>query len=339
MANLTTSLIFRLPAPILRRMSGKRAIVIRGKKLDAACQLLLSQADENPLGNETSEPVALRKAIKENAPDLGIKPPQKVTREEHSFQNRDKTSIPVREYRPKKWHEEGNSLLYIHGGGWVVCDLDTHDAVCAYIAAKLNIRIFSVDYRLAPEHPFPTPLHDCIDAWNWLLEQQGCAANTTAIGGDSAGANLAIAVCQSQIADDKPLPCMQLLIYPGVDAAMKSQSCKDYGKGFYLTASSLRWFWNCYLPEKEHKTDPLASPILASDLSKLPPTQVITAGFDPLLDEGLAFAKKVRDTGVKCHYREYPNLIHGFVNFMVAPAARTAVNDFLAKTATFLPRP
>lgn len=336
MAALMTKLLFRLPEWVLYRMSGKPPIQLGERKLNAAFQLLCVQAGEEPLGNTGSDPVQVRQAMAQ-APDLGINPPSKVERLNHEISvdsagNKDtktaaKAQIRIREYRPAGWSEGDANMLYIHGGGWVLCDLESHDLVCANIAARTGCRVFAVEYRLAPEYPFPTPLQDCLAAWHWMLAQMGCKAENTAVGGDSAGGNLSAALCLSLQADDKTLPCLQFLIYPAVDGALKSKSSKELGKGFYLTANAMKWFLDCYQPDAKKRTNPLLAPAKAKSLQGMPQAVIVTAGFDPLRDEGQAFLKKLQKDGVDCWYKEYPDLTHGFANLMAIPAAAKAMAE------------
>ena len=335
MVNLITRLMLRLPAFLLRRMAGAPALQKDGKTLNAACQLLCAQAGPNPLGAVKDKPQEIRDRMKNAPVDLGAKPYRPVQRDTSELKTRDGASIRIREYRPSNWQEGGTDMLYIHGGGWVLCDLESHDAFCACLAAGLGVRVFSTEYRLAPENPFPTPLDDCEDSWNWLCKEKGCKPENTAIGGDSAGGNLATALCMKLRDSKAGLPCLQLLIYPGVDAEMSSKSCKEYGENLYLTADSMRWFWGSYLPDKESQKNPLGSPILG-DLQGLPPAHVIIAGFDPLQDEGRLYAEKLQKASVSCTLSEYPELIHGFINVMAIPAAAHAVGDFLRTTKTLL---
>lgn len=329
-ANLTTKLMFRLPAVILYRMSGKAPISLGQRKLDPACQLICSQAGEEPLGSGEVPAEEVRRTMREVSLDLSAAPPKNPQRTEHSLKV-DGGDIRIREYRPVGWQEGEPSMLYIHGGGWVLCDLDSHDGTCANIAARANCRLFSVEYRLAPENPFPVPLNDCLAAWHWMQEQMGCRAGNTAVGGDSAGGNLAAALCLSLQQSDQALPCLQFLIYPAVDAAMKTKSCKEAGKGFYLTANAMKWFWSSYQPKAKRRADPLVSPLKAKSLKGMPQAVIVTAGFDPLRDEGQAYLAKLQQDGVDCWHREYPELIHGFANMTVLPAAGRAMQECIGE--------
>ena len=205
-------------------------------------------------------------------------------------------------------------LIYYHGGGWVIGDLDTHDDICRKLARDAHCSVIAVDYRLAPEHPAPAALDDCIVATQWIFanaKSLGIDAARIAIGGDSAGGNLAALVAMH--ADVKPV--FQLLVYPAVDARMGQPSHKDNAQGYLLTADSMKWFLNHYLQgDEKKKLDPKVSPLLSSDemLKKSPPTLVITAEFDPLRDEGEAYAARLAAAGVPTSMVRFHGQIHAF---------------------------
>lgn len=205
-------------------------------------------------------------------------------------------------------------LIYYHGGGWVIGDLDSHDDICRKLARDAKCSVIAVDYRLAPEHPAPAALDDCISATQWIFANAASLAidaNRIAIGGDSAGGNLAALVALH--GDVKPV--FQLLVYPATDMRMGQQSHKDNAEGYLLTADSMRWFINHYLQgDEKKKHDPLYSPLLADDatLKKSPPTLVITAEFDPLRDEGEAYGARLAAVGVATSVVRFNGQIHGF---------------------------
>jgi acetyl esterase len=205
-------------------------------------------------------------------------------------------------------------LVYYHGGGWVIGDLDTHEGVCRFLAAAAGTAVLSVDYRLAPEHPFPAAVEDSLAAFAWAAEHGadlGVDPARIAVGGDSAGGNLAAVA--SMLARDAggPLPAMQLLIYPPTDA---SGSRELFAEGFLLTAGDMDAFEAHYLPPGTDPRDPRVSILHAADLRGLPPAYVATAGFDPLRDEGEAYALRMREAGVRVALRRHPGLVHSFAN-------------------------
>jgi acetyl esterase len=224
-------------------------------------------------------------------------------------------TIPVRIYTP-----EGAGpfpvLVYFHGGGWVICNLDTHDDTCRRLANQAGCIVVSVDYRLAPEHKFPAAAEDCYAATCWVAENAGSSngdPTRLAIGGDSAGGNLTAVV--SLMARDRGSPPLvfQLLIYPVTDYHTPgTPSYQENAEGYFLTRDDMIWFWNHYLNDESEAKHPYASPLQAPDLSNLPPALVITAEFDPLRDEGERYAERLRKAGVPVVLKRYDGMIHGF---------------------------
>jgi acetyl esterase len=236
-------------------------------------------------------------------------------------------TVAVRVYRP-----EGSGpfplLVWYHGGGWVIGSIAGGDGTCRRLAADAGVVVVSVDYRLAPEHPFPAAPEDCYAATLWAVDhaaELGADPSRVAVGGDSAGGNLAAVVCL--MARDRAGPAIahQLLVYPATDLLMSHPSVKTNGEGYLLTADTMRWFVDHYLGEADAK-DPMISPIYAEDLTGLPPAHVITAEFDPLRDEGEAYAQLLEQAGVPTTMRRFDGQIHGFFGFAgVFPAALAGV--------------
>lgn len=225
--------------------------------------------------------------------------------------------LAMRAYRPAGAGKEERlpALLFFHGGGWTIGDLDTHDVVCRQLANGARCAVFSVDYRLAPEHPFPAAVDDCIAATDYVHKNAaalGVDAGRIAVGGDSAGGNLAAVVSIHARDSGGPPIAFQLLIYPATDQRGGYPSLQRNGQGYLLTRDSMDFFRGCYLPNRADWSDWRASPLLAKDLSRLPPALVLTAGFDPLVDEGKAYAERLRREGVEVQYREYEDMVHGF---------------------------
>jgi acetyl esterase len=207
-------------------------------------------------------------------------------------------------------------LVFFHGGGFVVGGLFSHDNLCRAIASASGVAVISVDYRLAPEHPFPAAVDDAFAATTWVAE---CAASLgldpsrLAVGGDSAGGNLATVVARRARDQGGPKVAYQLLIYPATDADFDRPSYLENAEGYLLTRAAMQWYWNHYVPNLRDRVNPDASPLRAEDLSGLPPALVVTAGFDPLRDEGEAYAQKLADAGVHVRHVKYPGMIHGFL--------------------------
>jgi acetyl esterase len=239
-------------------------------------------------------------------------------------------TIPARLYVPQAAASTPLPLLvYYHGGGWVIGDLETHDSPCRFLAANSGAQVLAVDYRLAPEHPFPAAVEDACAAYAWATGYPGdppVAADWVAVGGDSAGANLAAAVCLQAPNGNAPPPAMQLLIYPVTECGRELPSRQLFREGFLLTRRDMGYFEDRYLPPGTDRSDPRVSVLEAEDLSGLPPAYIATAGFDPLRDEGEAFAERLREAGVRVALRRHSGLVHTFANLTaICPSARQAM--------------
>ena len=238
--------------------------------------------------------------------------------------------IPIRIYTPV-----GTApfpvLVYFHGGGWVIGNLDTHDGICRSLANRVGCLVVSVDYRLAPEHPFPAAPEDCYAATRWLAEHAGSLGGDKgriAVGGDSAGGNLA--AVGALMARDRggPKLAFQLLVYPVTDADFETRSYRENAEGYFLTRADMVWFWNHYAPRQEDRRNPYAAPLRAASLRGLPPALVITAEFDPLCDDGNAYAARLREDGVPVRLSQQDGLIHGFFQMgAVIDRGRASVDE------------
>src|SRR5213594_3317229 len=239
--------------------------------------------------------------------------------------------IPLRVYTP-----EGRApfpvLVYFHGGGWVIGNLETHDGVCRHLANAAGAVVVSVEYRLAPEHPFPASGEDAYAATRWVAANAaviGGDAKRIAVGGDSAGGNLAAVV--SLMARDRGGPPLvfQLLVYPVTNVpSAQTASYRENAEGYFLTAKMMHWFWDHYCGKNPDLSDPYLCPLRAKDLKRLPPALVVTAEFDPLRDEGEAYAARLREAGVPVTSKRYPGMIHGFFGMgAVLTQARAATKE------------
>jgi acetyl esterase len=238
--------------------------------------------------------------------------------------------VALRAYRPAgaKPDEKLPALVYFHGGGWVIGDLDTHDVLCRQLANGARCAVYSVDYRMGPEHPFPAAVDDCVAATKFAASRH----ERIAVGGDSAGGNLATVVALQARDAGGPAIAYQLLIYPATDQRGQHPSVTRNGEGYLLTKKSMEYFQAQYLPRREDLTDWRASPLLAKTLAGLPPAHVLTAGFDPLLDEGREYAERMAKAGVDVSYREYADMVHGFILMGgVLDTANAAVGECCAK--------
>ncbi len=301
-----------MPAPLVRVLGG-RPTVVEGQRLDPQVQLALRL--QKLTGGFKPAPVdqvraqrrsdarafAGRRIEVEGVRELEVPGPA--------------GTIPARLYAPSGLGEDAPLIVYYHGGGHVICDLDTHDQPCRFLAANTPALVLSVDYRLGPEHPFPAAVDDSVAAFEWARSQAAelrADPGRIAVAGDSAGGNLAAVV--AQLARDHEGPAFQALIYPVTDYSFKRPSYETFAEGYFLTRDEMDWFRDNYFARPEDRTDPRASPILANDLTGLPPAHVVTAGFDPLRDEGEAYAEAMRAAGVAVSLIREPDLVHGFIN-------------------------
>ena len=267
--------------------------------------LLVVMEQFNAPALETQEPTVARAGMEMmTAPS---------TVELHEIREVNADGVAGRLYRPNDRKDLG-LLVFYHGGGWVLGSMNTHDDVCRKLALAMGHAVLSVDYRLAPEFAFPEPLNDCIVALRWAhanAAELGIDATRIAVGGDSAGGNLAAVVANLQ-----PVPLkFQMLIYPVTDATRSSQSYKDNGEGYRLTAAGMKWFCDHYLSgSMGTPTDPRVSPLFAdaTTLTSAPPAIVITAEYDPLRDEGEQYAHRLIEAGVACSLTRYYGQVHGF---------------------------
>ena len=234
--------------------------------------------------------------------------------------------IPIRIYTPNG-RGPFPILVYFHGGGWVVGSIETVDVSCRAFTNLVGCITISVDYRLAPEHKFPAAPDDCYTATTWAALNAASIhgdPKRLAIGGESAGANLAAAVALMAQERGAPSIALQLLLYPVTDYACNTPSCKENGEGYFLTTEMMRWFWNHYLRNDADGENPLASPLRAKRLQSLAPAAIYTAEFDPLRDEGAEYAKKLRGAGIAVEYKCQEGLIHGYMGMAkaVEPAGK-----------------
>ncbi|HYI99659.1 MAG TPA: alpha/beta hydrolase [Thermoleophilaceae bacterium] len=310
--------LLRLPQSVQRLMVG-RPTELDGLRLDPTSQLLLlleklsgtestaasdpSPAQARALTRRQARAIAGRRIELPRVESLEIPGPA--------------GSIPARLYGPEPGPDAGGLLVYLHGGGHVKGDLDTHDTTCRFLAQASGAGVLAVDYRLAPEHPFPAATEDAVAALRFASEQAerlGFDPARIAVGGDSAGGNLAAVAALAAKAGEAPMPAFQLLIYPVCDFSRKRRSYELFSDGFYLTEADMDWFRGHYLSDPEAASGWRASPILAPDHSGLPPAYVLTAGFDPLRDEGEEYAERLRTCGVPVALHRHDGLLHSFAN-------------------------
>jgi acetyl esterase len=282
--------------------------------LDAQTKALIDAAVDLP-PTETLTPDEVRAGLELRA-QLTAGEPQPVAHVEDTSIPGPSGDIPVRIYTP-----EGSRplpcLVFFHGGGWVCGSLRTHDVLCRALANGAGCIVVAVDYRLAPEHKFPAAIDDALAATRWVAAntgQLGIDPDRIAVAGDSAGGNLAAAVALESRDNSGPRLVFQLLIYPVTDHNFDTPSYVENGKDYRLTRAGMQYYWNHYLRGAADADDQRASPLRASSHANLPPALVVTAEYDPLRDEGRAYADRLRAAGVAVEYREYAGLIHGFAS-------------------------
>ena len=288
---------------------------------------LLERVARSPLPPyHTMSPFVARRIYRDTRAALAPKAPELPEVRLLALEN-----YAMRIYRPVVG-ETLPALVYFHGGGWTIGDVDTHDVLCRQLALGARCAVFSVDYRLAPEHPFPAAVEDCFAATRYVAENAGrLNVRGIALGGDSAGGNLAAVVALLARERNGPPIAFQLLIYPATDQRCATPSHERNAQGYLLTRDAINYFRSHYLPDERYWLDWRASPLLAKSHAGLPPALVITAGYDPLRDEGAAYADRLRAAGVNVAYREYADMVHGFVLFGgVLDSANAAVAECAA---------
>ncbi len=310
------SLLFKLPSSLKLRMAGGNPLIIRGNTLDLDTQLLAMNSGKGPQLSDMP-PEKARKTFRNLSNLAKGSLSKKVSVSDVTMKTAD-TMLKARVYAPKTLTGTSPLLIYFHGGGVVIGDLDSYEVMCGDFAEQLNLRVLAVDYRLAPENKFPSA---ATDAYASLLWAQDNAAELSIdpakilLAGDSAGGYLS-SVCSLQaIRNNTPLPLAQILIYPMADISTQRESYHLFAENLILTQAMMEYFINHYVNNNADKSNPLASPLLAADeeLKQMPPTLVTVAGFDPLHDEGLAFYEKLKFLGVKAELIEHNDLTHGFI--------------------------
>lgn len=300
-----------LPPRALRTLVGS-PIVVDGQRLNQEVQLTLKLLELS--GATSIEQMSVDEAraqIRGDAASFAGQTVELARVEELTVAG----SVRARLYVPSETGERSPLLVFFHGGGFVVGDLDTHDNSCRFLARHAGVRLLAIDYRLAPEHPFPAAAEDALQAFGWVREhavELGADARAIAVGGDSAGGNLAAGVAQAVRGSVGPV--FQLLFYPWLDLSAKRDSYRLFGEGFFLTDSALDWYQAHYLGPDGDPSDPRCSPALTKDLAGVAPAYIATAGFDPLRDEGEEYAQRLRAAGARVALRRHSDLNHAFFN-------------------------
>jgi acetyl esterase len=326
---IVVGIVTALPAFVQRLLAGGRAVRVDGLELEPDMQLLLAlRRLRGDRELNTMTPVEARLEIARAAAGFaGTLLP--VARVESLTLPGPAGPLAARLYVPDG--AVRGVLVYDHGGGWVVGDLDTHDTLCRELANAARCAVVSVDYRMGPEHRFPAAVDDALAAFRWASDETarlGGPPGRVAVGGDSAGGNLAAVVALLATREGGPRPRAQLLVYPVTDLSTKHRSYRLFADGFFLTERDMDWYRSQYLPDEAAALDPRASPLLAQDLRGLPPAVVLTAGFDVLRDEGEAYAKRLDEAGVPVTHRRVPGQIHGFGSATgISESARATMSE------------
>lgn len=308
--------LLRLPVAAHRVLAG-RPIRLDGLELHPTSQLLIRLSEWSGATPIEDLPVERARAQTERQARAVGRPRIEMARVEPVEIPGPAGAIGARLYAPDEAAAPAPLLVYYHGGGHVIGSLDSHDPACRFVADAAGVRVLSVDYRLAPEHRFPAAVEDAVAAVRFAFgeaERLGADPARIAVGGDSAGGNLAAVAALAAKAGEAPMPAFQLLIYPLVDQAGRRPSYETFGDGFLLSAAEMDWFRGHYLPDADAARDWRASPLLAPDHSGLPPAYVLTAGFDPLRDEGEEYARTLQAAGVPTVLRRHEGLLHSFAN-------------------------
>lgn len=319
---LGVKVIPRLPDTAKRLLSGGKAVCIDGNTLDPTLQMLLAArraAGVDGLVVAENAPVS-RANFDALSKDLDERDVRVAETREVSIPG-PAGAIPARHYRPPSGGAPAPLVVFFHGGGWVLGGLDSHDSTCRLICRDAGVHVLAVDYRLAPERSAPAAVDDAYAAYRWAREhavELGADPRRVAVGGDSAGGELAAVVTRLAHDAGDPLPALQWLIYPVTELRGSTRSRSLFSSGFLLTKHDMDFFEDCYLDGSGlDASDPLVSPLRAQDLSGLSPALVVTAGFDPLRDEGDHYATRLREAGVAVDHRRMSSMIHGFINLNV----------------------
>ena len=336
-----------IPTRAGRLLAGGRSITIDGNTLDPTLQLMLSgQRAFGVDGPAVSGDVSTARALMREGL-LGFVGPQVHVGVSDVSIPGPAGQIPARHYHPMT-ADPAPLLVFYHGGGWTIGDLDTHDALCRLTCRDADVHVLSIDYRLAPEHPAPAAVEDAYAAFRWAHEHAGdlgAIPGKVAVGGDSAGGNLAAVVCQLTRDDRaegprKPQPVLQWLIYPRTNCTAQTRSLSLFAEGFLLTRRAIDWFESHYLAGSDvEPTDPRISPLLADSLAGLSPALIATAGFDPLRDEGDGYAEALRAAGTPVDLRSFGSLTHGFANlFPLGGGSALATTELISALRAHLSR-
>jgi acetyl esterase len=330
---VTLRVALGLPERVQRVLAGRR-VTVDGQTLAVDTQLMLRL--ERLVREPSAESLPLeagRRLLVQHTQIVGGRPPI------GEVGGLEVAGRPARLYVPTDASAPGPLLVFFHGGAWVYGDLESHDQCCRFLAESSGVRVLAVDYRRAPEHPFPAAYDDAVAAYRWVVENVsavGAEADRLGVGGDSAGGNLAAVTAVEAARVGLPL-AFQLLVYPVTDVTQRRPSRELFETGYYLNGEFLDRSLELYVPDEAQHADPRVSPLLGDVPAGLAPAYVATAGFDPLRDEGEVYARRLAEAGVEVELRRFPDQIHGFLNVVgVGRSARAASAEVAARLAVGL---
>ena len=336
---LFLKIFFSLPVWLLRCLTFQKSTIINNQILDFQTQVFLKlqslQANTFDNPNTFNSAQELREELESGRDGLPLnaKPRRFVQTIDH-FIPTEFGELKIREYCPERVLME-SPILYFHGGGYVLGSISTHDPWLKFFSAEIGAKIISLVYRLAPENKFPSSVQDSNLALEWLENKLSLPIKQISLCGDSAGAHLAASLSTYRAVNNLSLPLSQCLIYPMIDPACNSKSQIDFSEGFFLSQKAMTWFWEQLIDSKVNLDDPMFN-LTIDPKAHLPKTLIITAGFDPLSDEGETYARLLDDSGNEVQQIHYPHLIHGFVNMTALKAAKDATKDWLRTYKKFL---
>lgn len=332
-----------LPPQAQVLLSGKPPVTVDGQTLDPQIQLMLAMRDKLGRAPLPTLDVAGARARMRRDALVHAGPPIPVAAVRELAIEGATGPLRARHYVPDAPGGPHPLVVFFHGGGFVVCDLDTHDPACRLLCREARAHVLAIDYRLAPEHPFPAAVDDALAAFRWAVANAsglGADPRRVAVAGDSAGGNLAAVTAIQASRDGGPAPVMQLLIYPSADRTTMRPSREHFADGFFLTEAERRWYDAHYMSGEAERSDWRHSPLLAPDLSGLPPAVVVTAAFDPLRDEGEAYARALESAGNRVTLQRVAGQVHGFINMIAfSPSARSAYERAVRAASALLQAP
>lgn len=340
-AGVTLRTLPRIPDAVKRLLLGGRSVTIDGNTLDTTLQLMLTGQKATGIDGLAAEDDVVASRARLEMLAASFKQHIPVAKVTNLSIAGPAGPIPARHYSPGT--EMAPLLVFYHGGGQVIGSLDTHDDLCRKICRDGGMHVLSVDYRLAPEHKAPAGADDAFAAFVWAREHAGdlgAGADRVAVGGDSAGGNLAALVAQRARHEGPGLPALQLLIYPVTNYRDETRSQTLFAEGYFLTKHDLSWFRHHFLDGAQlDASDPRVSPLLADDLTGLPPALVLSGGFDPLRDEDRQYADAMRAAGVAVDHRHFGSLVHGWANFFpLGGGSASATTEMISALRAHLAR-